>query len=142
MAFTCLLVSTTSPRHLSSACAGSEDDPLPSGDVPELFLPLQSSHIGLDGGDDVAVSLDGGHVDHLDKVLDAVADGGEDKLGYTFLATPGVCDPGAIKFSFLSTPPQCTCSTLEDDAVVLLLLVACPVVVTFCGGDGDQTCFF
>ena len=117
---------------------------LSGGDVLTLSLPPQSSHGGLDGGDDVTVPLDGGHVDHPGKVLLAVVDGGEEELGYSFLAPPGVCDPWAIKFFsfFLSSPPQYTCCSLDDDALVLLLLVEGPVVVTEGEGDGKQACFF
>ena len=45
--------------------------------------------------------------------------------------------PGAIKVSFLSSSPLYTCSSLDDNAVVLLLLVEGPVVVT--GSDGVAT---
>ena len=75
------------------------------------------------GCDDVAVPLEGGHVDHPGKALDAVAYVGEDELGYSFLATPGVYNPGVIWFFFLSSPPRYTFSSIEDYAVVLLLLV-------------------
>ena len=60
------------------------------------LFPDQSFLGGLDRVDDVKVPLDGGHVDHPGGGLDAVADGGEDKLGYSFLATPGVYNQGAI----------------------------------------------
>ena len=53
------------------------------------------------------------------------------------LAVSGVCDPGAIKVSFLSSSSRYTCSSLDDNAVVLLLLVEGPVVVT--GSDGVAT---
>jgi hypothetical protein len=49
---------------------------------------------------------------------------------------------GVINFFFLSSPPQYTCSSLENDAVVLLLLVEGPVVVTGGEGEGDQASFY
>ena len=81
-------------------------------------------------------------VDHPGKVLLAIIDGDEDDLGYFCLSQPGVRDQGAIKFFVLSSPTQCTCSSLDDDAVVFLLLVEGPVVVTGGEWDGDQACFF
>ena len=108
---------------------------------PDALSPTPVVLGGLDG-DDVVVPPVGGHVDHPGEGLNAVADNSEDKLGYSFLATPGVYYPGAIWFLFLSSPPRYTCSSPEDDAVVLLLLVDGPVVVTGGERDGDQACFF
>ena len=97
---------------------------------------------GLDRGDNVVLPLDGGHINHLGKVLGAVAGDGEDELGYSLLAPPGVYDPGAIWFFFLFSPPRYTCSSLKDDAVVLLVLVEGPVAVIGGEWDGNQACFF
>jgi hypothetical protein len=115
--------------------------PFRGGDVrvPTSFQP-QLSCGGLDEGDSVTVPLDGGHVNHLGKVLCVVADDGEDELGSSILATPGVYNPGANLFFFLSSLPGYTCSSLEDDAVVLLLFNDGPVFVTG-EWDGDQACF-
>ena len=113
-----------------------------ASNVPALSLPPQSSRGGHDGGDDVAILRDEEHVNHPGKFLLAIVDSGEDEPSYLCLVQPGVRDPGAIKFYFLSSPPQYTCSSLDDDAVVLLLLVEGPGVVTGGEGDGDQACFF
>jgi hypothetical protein len=103
---------------------------------PGFLSPTQSYCSSLDGGDDDTVPLDGGHVGHTGKVINAVADDDEDKLGYSSLAIPCVYNPVAIWFFFLSSPPWYTCSSLVDDAVVLLLLVDGPVVVT--GAEGSS----
>ena len=66
----------------------------------------------------------------------------EIKFRFRLLATPGVCNPGSIKFFFLSSPPRYTCSSFDDGAVVVLLLVEGPVVETAGQGDGEQACFF
>ena len=120
-------------------CARLEDE---CSGSPAVSLPPQSSRGGLNGVDDVVVPLNGGHANHRGKVLGAVAGNGEDELGYSLLATPGVYNPGAIWFFFLSSPSRCTCSSLESDVVVLLLLVEGPVIVTGGKQCGDQACFY
>ena len=101
-----------------------------------LSLPPQLSHSGLNGGDSVVVPLDGGHVNHLGKVLGIVADDGKDWLGCLLLDTPGVYTQG--QFGSTSCP---LCPGIPD-AVVLLLLGEGPVVVTGGERDGDKVCFF
>ena len=82
------------------------------------------------------VPLDGGHVNHLGKVLGIVADDGKDWLGCLLLDTPGVYTQG--QFGSTSCP---LCPGIPD-AVVLLLLGEGPVVVTGGEWDGDKVFFF
>jgi hypothetical protein len=62
--------------------------------VPTSLLP-QSCCGGLDKGDDVVVPLDGGHGNHLGRVLCAVAGGGDRGVPLNGLASGGVIE--AIK---------------------------------------------
>ena len=109
-------------------------------DVPALSLPPRSSCGSLDGGDDVIVSI--GTLHHLGKVLVTVAGDSKDEPGYTLIALLGAYSLRAILFFFLSTSPQYTCSSLEDDVVVHLPLVNGPTDVTGSKCDGEQSCFY
>ena len=87
-------------------------------------LPPQSSHGGLDEGDDVVVPL-GTHC-HLGKVLVTVAGDSKDKPGHSLLALLGVFDPRAIFFFSRPLRPSIPAAALRITQWCTCLLLMPP----------------